>query len=370
MRVVIDLRAAHPGLTGIGRYAVNLCLSLETVRGPFTVLAITTQAGKEYMKGMVGSAIHVVPSGDPKWDDLGLPDLLASLGADVYHSPLFILPRINVCPSVCTIHDVIPLARPDLTPPSFAQFFHKHVERAMQHADHVVTVSDFSRRDILRFFPTAKAKVSFIHEPVSPMFHRRSPADCQETLMDLGLEPGFILYVGAIDRRKNLGSLLDAYASLRADGILVPPLVIVGEPSGDGFDIRSEVIRLGISGAAKLLGRVSDSILAYLYSSAEIFAFPSLYEGFGLPVLEAMACGAPVLTSRTTSIPEIVGDAALLIDPLRMEDIKEGLRNLLRNPALRSSLIRKGLARSAEFNVEMQGERLLEVYQKVVKVVA
>jgi glycosyltransferase involved in cell wall biosynthesis len=365
MRVVLDLRSAHPRLTGIGRYAVNLCLSLERIKEGVSLEVICTEGGVDYLQELIRSKINVVPGGSHDWEDFLLPDLLSRLDADLYHSPFFALPKVQACPSLCTVHDVIPMARPDLSSPSFTQLFHKHIGRVLAQASHVVTVSTFSKEDIVRFFPEAEGRVTVIHEPVSPLFQKRGPLECASTLEKYGLSNGFILFVGAVDRRKNLSILLEAHALLLGERSVVSPLVIVGGPSGDGYDLAEELERHGLKGKVHPLGRVSDSELACLYSSAKLFVFPSLYEGFGLPVLEAMASGIPVVTSRVTSLPEVAGEAAMLVDPSNARELSDVMAKVMENAELRASLIAKGLARASEFSLERQGSQLLALYRRI-----
>ena len=370
MRVVLDLRAAHPRLTGIGRYAANLLLSLEKVGQGLELAALTTSAGKEFLGDRPGVAVHVIEQGRSGWTELALPDLLHSLRADVFHSPLFVLPPVRSCPCILTVHDVIPAVRPDLTHDSFAQFFQRNIGPAIRGASRLVTVSIHSQEDLVRIYPQACHRTVPIYEPVSPIFKAIPPMDVEPVLRRLRLAPGYLLSVGAIDRRKNLGGLLDAYALLRVEVSHVPPLVVVGEPSGDGFDAEAQAARLNLGGAVRFLGRVPDHDLACLYCGASALVFPSFYEGFGLPVVEAMASGTAVITSNVSSLPEIAGDAALLVDPVDVRSIKEAMRRILGDLGLRSSLVEKGLRRASEFSLERQGQRLAALYSDVRRSVA
>jgi alpha-1,3-rhamnosyl/mannosyltransferase len=370
MRVLVDLRPVHAGLTGIGRYAANLYLSLTQVMGSLAVEAISSRSGVEYLGPLASTPIRVIPDGNTEWGQLVLPDLIRELKAEIYHSPLFVLPSVRVCPYLCTIHDVTPLVRPDLTPPTFMQFFERHIAHAVRVADHIVTVSESSRRDILRHLGVAPERVTAIHEPVSPLFTPKTPESSRGVLDNLGLKPGFILSVGAVDRRKNLDGLLQAYSLLRGGSRIVPPLVIAGAPSGDGFDLESEIRKRNLSGNVRVLGRVSDHVLVHLYSSAAVFAFPSRHEGFGLPVLEAMASGTPVVTSSAASLPEVAGDAALIVDPEDPRALKEAIDLILSDPARAGELRKRGLARAQEFTLNRQGERLRDLYDRVLKEVA
>jgi glycosyltransferase involved in cell wall biosynthesis len=367
MRVLVDLRCAHAGLTGIGRYAVNLCLSLERASSKISVEAITGEAGAEYLRGSVSCPLHQIHSQGPAWDDLYLPDLISKFEADVYHSPLFILPKIRVTRYVATIHDVIPLVRPELTSPSFQHFFQSQIPAALRSATHIVTVSEYSRQDCIRQLRIDPSRITAIHEPVHPMFGRKPPLDSQAAIRTQGLRPGFLLSVGAIDRRKNLSRLVEAYALFRKRAAEPPPLVIAGAPNDDGFSLTGDIASAGLEKHVRILGRVSDEMLVHLYSTAVALVFPSLYEGFGLPVVEAMASGTPVIASRVASIPEVAGDAAILVDPANAEEIAAAIGRLVGDADLRTEMRKKGLVRTGRFTLERQAEDLLELYGRVLK---
>jgi glycosyltransferase involved in cell wall biosynthesis len=364
VRVVLDLRWAQPGSWGIGTYAVNLCLSLETISKGFEVEALTTAAGADYLRPLVRSPLHVVPS-HWRWDELHLPALLRKMGGVIYHTPLFVLPSTRSCTYVCTIHDAIPRSRPDLTSMAFRQFFEQHVPHALRVATHVVTVSHHSRRDLLRHFAFDQDRITTIHEAVSPQLRRHSLPEVETTMREFRLNRGFVLHVGAIERRKNIDRLLDAYGLLRKTGNFERALVIVGAPRGEGYDLAAEVDRRGLGSHVRILGRVSDRALRHLYSAAGVVAFPSLYEGFGLPVVEAMASGTPVVTSRATSLEEIADGAAVLVDAEDAQQLADAILRVSSNPGLQEDLRARGLQRAAMFTVAKQGERIQQLYRRL-----
>jgi glycosyltransferase involved in cell wall biosynthesis len=293
------------------------------------VEALAGRAAYDFLRDQVDCRFHVVPTHMTAWDTLLLPDLITRVGADLYHSPLFVLPSVRVVPYVATIHDVIPLVRPDLTTPDFETFFSRHIRGAVNHASHIVTVSEHSRQDCIRHLSIDPERITAIHEPVSPRFGRARALSDEVLREKYRLESGFILSVGALDRRKNLSGLLAAYRLLCEMDPDAPPLVFVGAPSGDGFDLQREAEAAGLQERVRLLGRVTDEVLAELYASAGMLAFPSFYEGFGLPVVEAMVSGTPVVASRAASIPEIAGDAALLVDPENPQEMASALYQVL-----------------------------------------
>ncbi len=365
MRVALDLRCVRSGMTGIGRYAANLALSLGRVIDADELDLITTPVGAAYLGAHVQGRIWT-PTDENGWDALTLPDHLRRLDVDIFHSPLFVLPYVRVCKYVCTIHDVIPLSRPDLTHPDFDRFFKRNAPMTAKSASHIVAPSHHAKAEIVAHLEVPEQNVTAIHEPVAPHFSQRSDDECKATLWDHNLSPGYFLYVGALDGRKNLRRLLDAYASVRLSKDGAPPLVIVGAPSGDGYDLTRDISRLDLRSYVRALGHVPDADLPALYSRAVALVFPSLYEGFGLPVVEAMACGTPVITSDISSLPEVAGGAALLVDPMNTGAITEAMLWMLNNS--RNALIQRGLARAAEFSLDRQGRELVELYERLVGV--
>lgn len=365
MRIVMDLRSAHPGLTGIGRYAANLCLSLERSGADLELHALVSPTRSSILDACSSTHFHVIAEQELDWDHIRLPDLLQDLGAEVFHSPLFLLPSIEVCKYVCTVHDAIPVARPDLTSPSFASFFHSGMSRIANSHHKLVAVSDHARHDITTRMNILPERVTTIHEAISPIFRPKAKQGPPSLLSELRLPPSYVLFVGALDRRKNLPRLLQALRHLGDAYKLKPTMVIVGGPSGDGYAVSTDIRKHALERQVVVLGRVTDELLVELYAHASVFVFPSLYEGFGLPVVEAMASGTPVIASKTTSIPEVAGEAALLVDPEDHREISAAMAKVLSDPELAADLSRQGVSRAAEFSLEKHGSRLSEFYRRI-----
>lgn len=359
LRVLVDARSVHPGLTGIGRYAQNLLRSLDVLLGVDTT-AVVGSAGVDMLEDLNRVAPLVI---DGSRQDLG--DLADRLGTHVIHSPLFTLPARLPCRAVTTVHDVIPRARPDLTSPEFSAFFEDHIEDAIRRSDAIVTVSKFSGDDLHKYFPAATGKTHVVHEPVDPDFRSTGPELTRAVLQKLGLIPGYALFVGSMDRRKGITDLLDAWGLLAGQGKPVPDLVLVGSGGGAQLNVDNEIARRGLSSRVRALGRVSDNDLVAVYTSASVFVFPSLYEGFGLPVLEAMACGTPVVTTNVSSLPEVAGDAAILVEPGSPARLAEAVRRILQDQTRRSELVARGLARVKRFSVAAQAEKLEQLYRAI-----
>ena len=365
LRVVVDARPVNPGLTGIGRYAMGLLHSLDLVGGHVEVSAVIGPEGAEMMSGLQRVGLIVAERAGEEWTHRDLPDLLRRMKAHVLHSPLFVLPRAPGCACVTTIHDVIPRARPDLSSREFNAFFEAHAPRAARESARVVTPSEFSARDIERHLPEAAGRTVVILEPVGEQFRRPEPERMTRVLRGLGLDAGYVLFVGSLDRRKGMVTLLDAWSILVREGRDVPPLVLAGGFGGAALDVESEIRRRGIVEKVKLLGRVEDRVLPALYAGASLFVFPTYYEGFGLPVPEAMACGTPVVSSRTTSIPEVAGDAAILTTPGEPLELSRAISLILHDGALRTDLVLRGARRAAEFSLARQAESLRGLYESI-----
>ncbi|MGD0999509.1 MAG: glycosyltransferase family 1 protein [Candidatus Brocadiia bacterium] len=273
--------------------------------------------------------------------------------------------HVMLCPSypwrrrgnVITIHDIIPLTNPEWVPASDGRRMRAQLDFARRRCQAVITVSEFVRGQLIAR-GLAPERVTATPEACAPAFRPRDPghqAACRAAA-GLGPEEPFVLFVGTLDPRKNLRTLLEASAAVRSAA--PHRLMVIGKnPYGPDPDLAGRDI-------VRLTG-IEDEMLAGLMSAATLFVLPSLAEGFGLPVLEAMACGCPVITSNTTSLPEVCGDAAILVDPLDANALAERLRALLRDEPLRRDLRAKGLARAAQFSWERMARETFAVYRRV-----
>jgi glycosyltransferase involved in cell wall biosynthesis len=236
---------------------------------------------------------------------------------------------------------------------------------ATHRARRILTVSDTSKRDILRFFPLPEEKISVIYNAIDERFSIPPREEEVERVRErYQLAHGFVLYVGNIKPHKNLVRLIEAYDLLRRRGFDLK-LLIIGDEISKLPALRRAVHKHKLHKHVRFLGYLPDETLAVLYRLAEVFVFPSLYEGFGLPPLEAMACGTPVVTSNVSSLPEVTGDAAVLVDPYEVESIADGVQRVLTDPALGAELRKKGIARAREFSWEQSVARTRELYREV-----
>jgi glycosyltransferase involved in cell wall biosynthesis len=299
------------------------------------------------------------------WMQASLPHIVAETRPDLCHFTNSLAPLWLKQPYVLSIHDASLYLYSRYHPRARLLAVRLFLPAAARRAAAVITMSHSARRDLLRVLKLEPANVHVVHEAAHEVFRPLADsAELDALRSKYRLSQEFLLYAGTIEPRKNLSRLVRALAQLHRDGTKVP-LVIVG-PWGWAMDsFCREISDLGLKESVRMLGYVPRQDLRGLYSLASVFAFPSLYEGFGLPPLEAMACGAPVLTSNNSSLSEICGDAAWLVDPNDESDIVTGLRTLLDQPELRSELGRRGLARSSSFSWKRTAVETMAVYRQV-----
>ena len=291
---------------------------------------------------------------------------------DLFHEPDFVLPpTLPHTPTVLTVHDLTFVRDPESAFPRLRRYLNRVVPRSVARATHVLADSAATKNDLVELFQTSPDKITVLYGGVDARF---APVRDPERLAavrakyNIGLDP-FILGIGTIQPRKNFRRLVQAFSHLPspafASGL---KLVIAGGKGWLYDDIFAEVKRLGLEGCVLFPGFVDDDDLPALYSAAEVLAFPSIYEGFGLPILEAMACGTPVVTSVTSSLPELAGDAALLVEPTDVDAIAAALHRVLQEDDLRRKLVAAGFDQARKFTWEKAAEQLLEMYTSFARV--
>lgn len=370
MRIAFDGTTLRPYQTGVGYYTEHLLRHLldETSDDEFVIVSNQTiQASAPLPDRVWVFERHRFPVRNV-WMQTLLPSTLRAIRPDVAHFTNSIIPLLKCAPTVVTIHDMTLELFPHLHPLRKQVLTRPLVALAARLADAIITVSDCARQDILRLTGVPASRVHVIHEAAAPAFHPIEDGALLESVRcRYGLADRFILYVGTIEPRKNLPRLLEAYARLHHSGDLPHQLVCVG-PDGWGYqEVRQRIEALNLEAAVHLTGYVPFADLAPLYNLSEIFVFPSLYEGFGLPVIEAMACGTPVITASTSSFREITDGAVEAIDPLETDAIAEALLRLVRDADWRCELGRRGLVRARQFSWVHAARETLDVYRKVVE---
>jgi glycosyltransferase involved in cell wall biosynthesis len=364
MRVAIDARKLHD--FGIGTYIRNLLRTLARLDRE-TEYVLLCQEGDLHVPGQLGAnfrGVHERSANYSLREQIHIPYVLLRERPDVYHAPHYVLPPFVPCRSVVTIHDCIHLMFPQYLPNRAAYAYARSLMwAAARRADRILTVSESSKRDILHFFNVPPEKIEVVYNALDERFGGEPrPEEIARVRARFQLDHGFVLYAGNIKPHKNLVRLIDAFEGLRRDGFEDLKLLIIGDEISKWPALRRAVHKHKLHKHVRFLGFLSDETLAVLYRLAAVFVFPSLYEGFGLPPLEAMASGTPVVTSNVSSLPEVAGDAAILVDPYDAVDIKDGIKRVLTDPALAAELRRKGLLRAREFSWERSVARTREIY--------
>jgi alpha-1,3-rhamnosyl/mannosyltransferase len=285
---------------------------------------------------------------------------------DLFHATDHLIARFSRFPVIATLMDAIPLSHPEWVRMRYAHAKNWLWRRATRWAEHILTISDYSKQDISRYFGIDADKISVVPLGVDDRYFERFNAEQKRRLIhELGLPDTFYLFVGTLQPRKNLERLLDAHASLPASLRKDAPLVIVGRL---GWGCEALMARLGDEssrGRVYWLNYLPDLKVRLLMQTACALVFPSLYEGFGLPVVEAFASGLPVITSNTTSLPEVAGEAALLVDPSDTGGIADAMRQIVEIPGLPERLVAAGEKRARELTWSSCAQRTLDVYRKV-----
>jgi glycosyltransferase involved in cell wall biosynthesis len=278
---------------------------------------------------------------------------LQRLQPDWYLSTFLLPPRVP-CRAAVIVHDVSFRAHPEYFPASIAAYMRVLVGWAVHRAEVVLTISEFTRRELQHYYPAARDKTTVVSCGVSSEFTAVRDAEADRELLTYGIEAPYLLAVGNIHPRKNLNRLLDAYLQLRQTMPDAPQLVWAGVERWGSTALQQQARSAGVH----LPGRIAPEHLPALYRQAVALIYPSVYEGFGLPPIEAMACGTPVIASNTTSMPEVVGDAALLVDPFRVDDLAQALKRVVSDAALRAELRARGLTQAKQYRWEAVAERV------------
>jgi glycosyltransferase involved in cell wall biosynthesis len=367
MRIAIDVRKLHD--FGVGTYVRNLVHWLARLDHESEYVLICRREDCEDIE-QLGHNFRPMSDRSGNYsvaEQLSLPLDLTRVRADLFHAPHYVLPVLTPCRSIVTIHDCIHLMFPQYLPGRLAHTYARACFWiAANRSARVLTVSESSKRDIVRFFSIPEEKIDVIYNAIDDRFSHPSDEEQMTRVRErYQLHDRFLLYSGNVKPHKNLERLIDAFARLRRLGCGDIKLLITGSEISRYATLRRAVHRYNLHKHVRFLGFLRPETLAILYRLADGFVFPSLYEGFGLPPLEAMASGTPVLTSNVSSLPEVVDDAALLVDPYDPEAIADGMRQILSDDALRERLICRGRDRAAAFSWEESVKRVLTIYRQV-----
>jgi alpha-1,3-rhamnosyl/mannosyltransferase len=365
MHIVVDARASMPHFPGIGRYTFDLVQALASFLAPPQQLTV------------LHSPAAIVPEGIPttrtssglfslrqQW---AVPSLLRRLQAHVYHSLYYAMPYWPLVPTVLTVCDLIPLRYPAYVSPQARWLFPVLLRLALHAARHVIAISEATRRDLCQYCRVYPERITVIPLAPDPRFSPQPELAMARFRAQLKLPEAYVLYLGSNKPHKNLVRLVEAWARIANTTEAADwSLVLAGAWDERYPQAQTLAQKLGVQGRIRFFGRVPEAALPLLYSGAGLFVFPSLYEGFGLPVLEAMACGVPTICSRTSSLPEVGGEAAGYFDPLNIEDIATTMWTYIGDTKRRRALQSAALRQVQRFSWADTARRTLAVYRQVV----
>ena len=297
------------------------------------------------------------------WEQVVQPGAVRRAGVDLLHGPAFVGPLFSACPQVITIHDLSFLRYPQNFRAGNRLYLRTLTRLSVRRARRLIAVSESTGQDLMRYYGLPPSRIEVVPNGVDDRFRPWSEAEIADFRAKKGLPERFLLFVGTLEPRKNVAGLIQAYACLPQPR---PPLMLVGGKGWLYDEIFARVEALNLSDEVHFVGYVAAEDLPGWYNAALIFVYPSLYEGFGLPPLEAMACGAPVIAADTSSLPEVVGEAGLLVDPLDVEALAAAMNRLLTDRTLRDALRAAGPERAAAFSWQETARRTAAVYRRAV----
>lgn len=349
-----------PSPGGVGRYTHRLLAELAADGGDAdgcSPVVVGAAGVSDLPDGVEATGTVPTDSGLRAhiWEQVSLPRILTSEKYDVFHTPAGQPPVLSRTPLVTTIHDISPITHPEWFSDAYVALYRVLTPLAVWASDRIITVSEFARDEIIDVYPAAAGKTTAIYNGVTP----RDPTDAEP--VDSLNSGQFLLFVGSVNPRKNLSGLLRGYRQYRRQTDDPLSLVLVG-PDDNVFASTD----LPAVNGVRRLGFVSESKLTWLYDHAALLVFPSLYEGFGLPILEAMSVGTPVVTSDRGAMAEVADDAAHLVDPTEPVAIASGIQDVLGDDEHQENLIQKGKSHNTQFNWSRTARQTLEIYHETI----
>jgi glycosyltransferase involved in cell wall biosynthesis len=385
LRIGIDYTPAIRQRAGIGRYTRGLVQALATLDRRNEYVLLEAGGWEQGSRGAEEQGSRGAFTFPPNfhhrplplsehvlailWHRLRLPlpvDLLTG-EVDIFHSPDFLLPPLRHGRAILTVHDLSFRRRPECADAALAAYLNRTVPPSIQRADLVLADSLSTKADLVELLGVPTEKIEALYPGVGDAYQPvRDAATLNAVRQKYNLPDNFVLFVGTIEPRKNLSTLFQAWAKIRnPQSAIGNKLVIAGGRGWLYEETFATVERLGLSGDVVFLGYVPEADLPAFYSLARLFVFPSLYEGFGLPPLEAMACGTPVVCAHTSSLPEVAGDAALLVDPLDADGMATAMQQALDDEELCARLVERGFHQAARFTWRAAAQQLLAIYERV-----
>lgn len=376
MRIVLDISPFVHHHAGLGRYAGELSAALRRVAPQNEYIGLYHARREITLEGASRDMpVARIPLDAKPWrlSVLAAYSMRRTMDArlpvcDVFHATDHLLPPLKRARSVFTVHDLIFRFFPEYHLPLNRWYLGLMLPKFMQRADAIIAVSEHTRRDVVRLMGIPADKICVIYEGVHPSFHPfEQPTELEGVRARYHLPARFILFFSTIEPRKNLVTLLDAYAMLLQQNAGTPPLVVAGRKGWLYQETLRHIQTLGLQERVQLTDWIAHDDVPALLNLAQVFVYPSLYEGFGLPPLEAMACGAPVISSNASSLPEVVGDAGIMVEPRDAGALAGALARVLNDDALRREMRARGLAQAAHFTWERAARETLAVYETVLK---
>jgi len=374
MRIGVDVRPLSRPRAGISRVVFNTILELQRIDQQNTYFLYCDREFElpfhsERWRKRIHSRFRFLPG--TLWLQTEGKSMILRDKLDVFWGTAHVLPLglPSEIARVVTIHDLVWRFYP-ATMGAFSRCMHRvFVERSIQQANKVISVSESTARDLQRILNVPEAKIEVIHHGVGPAYKPHDPSAAAEYVASkYGVSKDYVLTVGTVEPRKNLVTLIDAIKILRDRGDVPGQLLIAGAKGWKNTGIHARVRECGLtSKETRFLGYVPEEDLPLLYSGARLFLFPSLYEGFGLPLVEAMACGAPIVASNVSSIPEVVEGAAVLVSPQRPEEFAAAILRVSTDVELRAALVKKGLERAQCFRWQVAAQELLKAFETIPK---
>jgi glycosyltransferase involved in cell wall biosynthesis len=363
MHIVVDARSIHAHMGGIGRAALELVreMALQPRGHQISTIVGAGYAGELFIKNASIVPVEAAMI-DERFEQLQLPSLLRELACDLYLNTTFSVPAVKTTRRQCSIiHDVVFEDRPEYVELGLRGYLSKWSRFSAVHADHILTVSDHARTRISDVYGVDRSRITRVYNGIPRhSFAPPDPRDIARVRARYGLREESILYLGTIEVKKGVPELLEAFRRL-LEGGFSGDLVLAGGKSGPPLDLEGYLRRNGLSGRVKSLGFVDEADKKPLLASSSLFVYPSHYEGFGIPPLEAMALGVPCVVSDQTSLPEIVGGAALLADVRNADGFAETLRAGLEDPSFRGAARASGPARARDFSWERSAFQVLDL---------
>jgi glycosyltransferase involved in cell wall biosynthesis len=374
MKIAIDVSFAIGESAGVGSYTRGLLEGLAAIDADneyfmysYLDFPQSPQPPFPQQPNFALRMMHLeVEHWERMWSRADLPPQEAMDAVDVVHSPFFNAPKEHHGALVVTIYDVSFLLQPQFHTEANRLHCLQGTLNAALYADRIIAISQQTKTDLMDYFSISEERIRVIHPAHRRIYYpERDVEVIRDVLERLGVFHNFILFVGSHEPRKNLRTLLQAYATYVTRHAGKELLVVAGGKGWLNDDLLQVAAELGIAQRVKFLGYVQEADLRVLYSAAKLFVYPSIYEGFGLPPLEAMACGAPVITSNTSALPEVVGDAALLIDPHNSEALCQAMQTVLCDDELRLKMRQQSFARAKLFSWEQTAGATLAVYEEI-----